>query len=101
MKNKKAANKQQRKNAVLSWSDMAWEDYLFWQDTDPKSVAKINDLILECLNDPFRGTGRPEPLKGDLTGFWSRRIDRQHRLVYLPSEGCIYVAACRFHYDEK
>ncbi|NML60510.1 Txe/YoeB family addiction module toxin [Massilia sp. RP-1-19] len=101
MKNKKAANKQQSKSAVLSWSDEGWEDYLYWQATDSKYVGKINDLIDECLNDPFRGTGKPEPLKGELTGFWSRRIDREHRLVYLPDDGCIYVAACRFHYDDK
>ncbi|RJG16977.1 Txe/YoeB family addiction module toxin [Massilia cavernae] len=101
MKNKKAANKQQSKNAVLSWSDEAWEDYLYWHEEDPSYVTKINDLIKDCLYDPFRGIGKPEPLKGDLTGFWSRRIDRQHRLVYLPHEGCIYIAACRFHYDEK
>jgi toxin YoeB len=101
MKNKKAENKQKAKQAALSWSDNAWEDYLFWQATDPQIVLKINELIEECLKDPFRGTGKPEPLKGDLSGFWSRRIDRQHRLVYLADEGCIYVAACRYHYDDK
>jgi toxin YoeB len=101
MKNKKTENKQQAKKAVLSWADNAWEDYLSWQGTDPKVVEKINELIDECLHDPFKGTGKPEPLKGDLTGFWARRIDRQHRLVYLPDDGCIYVAACRYHYDDK
>ena len=99
MKNKKTENKRQAAKAVLSWSDNAWEDYLFWQATDPKFLEKINELIDECLKDPFKGTGKPEPLKGDLTGFRSRRIDRQHRLVYLTHEGCIFVAACRFHYD--
>lgn len=101
MKNKKAENKQQARSAVLAWSDHGWEDYLYWQDVDLKILQKINDLIEECLADPFKGTGKPEPLKGDLTGFWSRRIDRQHRLVYLPDAGCIYVAACLYHYDEK
>lgn len=86
---------------MLSWSDNAWEDYLWWQATDSTAVEKINRLIEECLKDPFKGTGKPEPLKGDLTGFWSRRIDRQHRLVYLPDEGRIFVAACRYHYDDK
>lgn len=101
MKNKKAGNKRQASNAVLSWADNAWEDYLYWQETDPKLVYKINELIDECLKDPFKGTGKPEPLKGDLTGFWSRRIDRQHRLIYMPDAGCIYVASCRYHYDDK
>lgn len=101
MKDKKAENKQQAKKAVLSWSDHTWEDYCSWQQADPKVVEKINELIDECLRDPFKGAGKPEPLRGDLTGFWSRRIDRQHRLVYLPSEGAIYVAACRYHYDGK
>jgi toxin YoeB len=101
MKNKKAENKQKAKTAALSWSDNAWDDYISWQATDPQVVLKINELIDECLKDPFRGTGKPEPLKGDLSGFWSRRIDRQHRLVYLPDNDCIYVAACRYHYDDK
>lgn len=101
MKDKKAENKQQAKKAILSWSDHAWEDYCSWHQADPKVVEKINELIDECLRDPCKGTGKPEPLRGDLTGFWSRRIDRQHRLVYLPSEGAIYVAACRYHYDGK
>ena len=101
MKNKKAENKQQAANAVLAWSDHGWDDYLYWQHTDLKIVQRINEFIDGCLADPFKGIGKPEPLKGDLTGFWSRRIDRQHRLVYLPDGGCIYVAACRYHYDEK
>ncbi|MQA22668.1 Txe/YoeB family addiction module toxin [Rugamonas rivuli] len=101
MKNKKTENKQQAKKPALSWSDHAWEDYLHWQHADPKIAERINDLIDECLKDPFHGTGKPEPLRGELSGFWSRRIDRQHRLVYLPDEGCIYVAACRHHYDDK
>jgi toxin YoeB len=101
MKNKKAENKKQAKQAVLSWADNAWEDYLFWQATDPAIVGKINELIDECFIDPFKGTGKPEPLKYDLSGFWSRRIDRTHRLVYLPDNGCIFVAACRYHYADK
>lgn len=101
MKNKKTENKLQANKAVLSWSDNAWEDYLSWQATDPKFIERFNELIDECLKDPFKGIGKPEPLKGDLTGFWSRRIDRQHRLVYLPHESCIYIAACRYHYDDK
>lgn len=100
MKNKKAENKQQAKLAVLSWADHAWEDYLWWQQTDAAVVEKINHLIDECLRDPFSGTGKPEPLRGGLSGFWSRRIDQKHRLVYMSDAGCIYIAACRHHYGE-
>ena len=98
MKNKKAQNKQQAKSIAVSWTDNAWEEYLFWQEEDKKMVDEINGLIEECRQDPFKGTGKPEPLKGDLTGFWSRRITREHRLVYLPEDGVIYVVACRYHY---
>lgn len=98
MKNKKAGNKQQAKSIAVSWTDNAWEEYLSWQEEDKKIVAEINGLIEECRRDPFKGTGKPEPLKGDLTGFWSRRITREHRLVYLPEDGAIYVVSCRFHY---
>jgi toxin YoeB len=101
MKNKKIANKQRAKTPVLSWSDNAWDDYLSWQHSDIKIAEKINQLIEECLKDPFHGIGKPEPLKGELTGFWSRRIDQKHRLVYLVDDGCVYIAACRQHYDEK
>jgi toxin YoeB len=99
MKNKKAGNKKQAKSSSICWTDNAWEDYLFWQKEDLKIVEEINNLIDECKKDPFRGTGKPEPLSGNLSGFWSRRITREHRLVYLPEEGNIYIVACRFHYD--
>ena len=69
-----------------------------WQKEDPKIVDEINNLIEECRRNPFKGTGKPEPLKGDLTGFWSRRITKVHRLVYLPEDGAIYVVFCRYHY---
>jgi toxin YoeB len=98
MKNKKAGNKEQAKTAAVSWTAHAWEDYLHWQKEDQSMLEKINYLIDECLRDPFTGTGKPEPLRGNLTGFWSRRIDREHRLVYLPEDKGIYVVACRFHY---
>ncbi|MDD2815079.1 MAG: Txe/YoeB family addiction module toxin [Thiotrichaceae bacterium] len=101
MKNKKTQNKQQTKAAVLlSWSKHAWEDYLSWQAEDKKIVDEINALIEECLRDPFKGTGKPEPLRGDLTGFWSRRITKEHRLVYLPEGGTLYIVACRYHYTQ-
>jgi toxin YoeB len=98
MTNKKAQNKQRAKSVAVAWTDIAWEDYLSWQKEDKKIVGEIKGLIDECRRDPFKGTGKPEPLKGDLTGFWSRRITREHRLVYLPEDGVIYVVACRYHY---
>lgn len=98
MKNKKAQNKQQAKSIAVSWTDKAWEDYLSWQEEDKNIVDEINELIEECRRNPFKGTGKPEPPKGDLTGFWSRRITREHRLVYLPEAGCIYIVGCRYYY---
>jgi toxin YoeB len=98
MGNRKTANKSDAKESAVSWTNHAWEEYLSWQGEDPKIVQEINHLIAECLKDPFKGTGKPEPLKGNLTGFWSRRITREHRLVYLPEDRCIYIVQCRFHY---
>ena len=99
MKNQKSRNKQQAKIGKLSFTDKGWEDYLFWQKEDPKIVDEINNLLDECLINPFKGTGKPEPLTGDLTGYWSRRITHEHRLVYLPEDGVIYVISCRYHYS--
>lgn len=86
----------------LLWSSHAWEDYLHWQHADRATLAKVNALIRECMRTPFQGAGKPEPLKGDLKGFWSRRITREHRLVYRVSgEGetqTLQIAACRYHY---
>jgi toxin YoeB len=80
----------------------AWEDYLHWQAHDPKLLARLNALLKDCSRDPFRGLGNPEPLKRDLTGWWSRRIDREHRLVYrVTGKGeaqALEVAQCRYHY---
>lgn len=100
MTSKKAKNKQAAKESSLSWTPHAWEDYLHWQHEDFAIVQKVNELIDECLQTPFTGTGKPEPLKGELTGFWSRRINREHRLVYLPEDGGIYIVQCRYHYDK-
>lgn len=94
----KARNKSQAKAFHVAWTDHAWDDYLWWQSQDMKVVDAINALIEECHRDPFKGTGKPEPLKGDLTGFWSRRITREHRLVYLPEDGTIYVVQCKYHH---
>ena len=76
----------------------AWDDYVHWQTADPKLLRKLNSLIEECRRHPFEGTGKPEPLKGDLAGFWSRRIDREHRLVYAVEPDAILIAQCRYHY---
>lgn len=76
----------------------AWEDYLYWQSTDPKMLARINQLIKESSRSPFQGIGKPEPLRGELRGWWSRRIDQEHRLVYRPTEDGLLIAQCRHHY---
>ena len=75
-----------------------WEDYLYWQKTDRKILRKINTLINEISGTPYEGTGKPEALKFDLTGFWSRRNDQEHRLVYRVEVDELHVLACRYHY---
>ena len=86
----------------LTFSERAWNHYLYWQAEDPKLLWRINDLIKECLRDPFRGTGKPEPLGGNLSGWWSRRINGEHRLVYRVSgrgdAQALEIAQCRYHY---
>jgi toxin YoeB len=86
----------------LLFDPEAWKEYVEWQDEDRKIVRRINALIKECLRDPFRGIGKPEPLTGNYAGFWSRRITQEHRLVYRVSgKGAaqtVEVAACRYHY---
>jgi toxin YoeB len=82
----------------LSFDPDGWDDYLHWQATDKAMLRKLNRLIEECLRHPFEGTGKPEPLKGDLSGFWSRRIDREHRLVYRVTPTALEIVQCRYHY---
>ncbi len=82
----------------LTFSSQSWDDYLYWQQTDKKIVKRINELIKDIQRKPFEGKGKPEPLKHNLSGFWSRRITEEHRLVYAISEDAILVAACRYHY---
>ena len=86
----------------LVFSDDAWSDYLHWQQTDAATLARLNDVIKDTRRSPFKGIGKPEPLVGDLKGWWSRRITREHRLVYRVSgrgaEMALEIAACRFHY---
>lgn len=85
---------------ILSWTDKAWEDYLFWQEQDRKVLKRINALIKDTQRNPFEGLGNPEPLKHQFSGFWSRRIDREHRLVYQVENDMLLIAQCRFHYDD-
>ena len=82
----------------ITWTATAWKDYLFWQSTDKKKLKRINELIKATLSDPFNGIGNPEPLKHDLQGYWYRRIDGEHRLVYSFENEKIKIVACRYHY---
>lgn len=79
----------------------SWEDYLFWQSTDKKKLKRINELLKDISRNPFDGIGKPEPLKFKYTGFWSRRIDDEHRLIYQVNKDEILIAKCRYHYDLK
>lgn len=79
--------------------DESWEDYLYWQKTDIKKLKRINELLKDISRNPFKGLGKPEPLKHKYAGFWSRRIDGEHRLIYKYQKDEIFIAKCRFHYD--
>lgn len=82
----------------LTWTHTAWKEYVEWQEIDKKMVRKINELIRECLRTPFEGTGKPEPLKGELSSYWSRRITSEHRLVYEITKESISIIQCKYHY---
>lgn len=82
----------------LLFSERAWDDYQWWQAHDPKTLERINTLIKETSRNPFQGIGKPEPLRGDLSGWWSRRITQEHRLVYRAVDGVLQIAQCRYHY---
>jgi toxin YoeB len=82
----------------LIFSDNAWEDYLYWEKTDKKTLRRINKLIKETKRNPFEGIGKPEPLKHALSGYWSRRINDEHRIVYKASSDAIHIAQLRYHY---
>lgn len=86
-------------NRQLAWTDEAWKDYVYWQSQDRKTLKRINKLIDAVKRDPFRGIGKPEALKENLTGFWSRRIDEQNRLVYAVTDQYITIISCRYHYS--
>ena len=83
----------------ISFTPTAWKDYEYWQGQDKKTLKRINALIKECLRTPFEGIGKPEPLLGDLSGFWSRRIDEKNRLVYEVTDAAITIISCRYHYE--
>lgn len=82
----------------LTFSEHAWEDYLYWQKTDKKVLRRINQLIKEIQRAPFEGIGKPEPLKHNLAGYWSRRINDEHRIVYKVTEDSLLIAQLRYHY---
>ena len=82
----------------ISWTPHPWEDYLYWQGQDKKTVKRINELIKDINRDPFQGIGKPEPLKFEFSGCWSRRIDDANRLVYQVSDQNIVILQCRYHY---
>ncbi len=89
--------------AKLTWTPRAWEDYLHWQGQDKKKTLRINTLINSALRTPFEGEGKPEPLRFQLAGFWSRRIDHEHRLVYAWDEkmDTLTILQCRYHYSKS
>lgn len=81
------------------WDDKAWADYLYWQTNDKRMLKRINALISDVERSPFDGVGKPEPLRGDLRGFWSRRIDGTHRLVYRIVDNMLEISSCKDHYE--
>lgn len=82
----------------LVFDERAWQDYLHWQQNDPKLLLRLNTMIRECQRTPFAGIGKPEPLRGQLSGWWSRRLTQEHRLVYRWKDDSLLVAQCRYHY---
>ncbi|OUR60052.1 addiction module protein [Colwellia sp. 39_35_sub15_T18] len=83
---------------LLAWTDDAWADYVYWQGQDKKTLKRINKLITDTKRSPFEGIGKPEALKENLSGFWSRRVDESNRLVYVVNDSHITVISCRYHY---
>ena len=83
---------------ILAWTDEAWSNYVYWQGQDKKTLKRINKLITDTQRSPFEGIGKPEPLKENLAGFWSRRIDDTNRLVYAVNDTHLTIISCRYHY---
>lgn len=86
---------------IKAWDDFAWEDYLYWQAKDKKTLKRINLLLQDIDRNGYSGIGKPEPLKGNLQGYWSRRIDESNRLVYRISDNRIEILQCRTHYGDR
>ena len=84
----------------LTFTESAWQDYLWFQEQNRPLLKRLNDLIRDTLRSPFRGIGKPEPLKSELSGYWSRRINGEHRLVYEVSETTLTIISCRYHYEK-
>lgn len=84
----------------LLWDECAWEEYCYWQTHDKKTLKRLNTIIKDIQRNCFEGIGKPEPLKGNLSGWWSRRIDETNRIVYREKDGAIIIASCKGHYDE-
>ena len=85
----------------VSFTENAWEDYLYWQTEDRKTLKKINQLINDIVRNGNSGIGKPEPLRGNLSGYWSRRINDKDRLIYRIDENNIYILSCRYHYRDR
>lgn len=83
----------------LMWLPGGWADYLYWQENDRKVLLRVNELVRDTLRNPFAGIGKPEPLKSNLKGWWSRRITQEHRLVYRVEDQTLIIMQCRFHYE--
>ena len=83
---------------LLCWTDESWSDYVYWQGQDRKTLKRINKLVEDMLRSPFEGIGKPEPLKENLSSFWSRRIDDTNRLVYAVDDAALTIISCRYHY---
>jgi toxin YoeB len=83
----------------LVFTELSWEDYLFWQKNDKQKLKRINEILKDISRNPYDGIGKPEPLKFNYAGFWSRRIDEEHRLIYRVDDDEIQIAKCRFHYN--
>ena len=85
----------------ILWEEEAWAEYILWQGEDKKTLKKINTLIKDMQRNPFDGLGKPEALTGDLSGWWSRRIDDKNRIVYREKDGCVVIASVKSHYGDK
>ncbi|MBS9334694.1 Txe/YoeB family addiction module toxin [Fructobacillus sp. M1-13] len=84
----------------ITWSDEAWQDFEWWLENDRRMVKRIRKLLHNTMREPFSGIGKPEPLKGDLSGLWSRRISDEHRLIYYVEDDALFIVAARFHYQK-